>query len=34
MYLYSDLNVPALVGAKLVEYESECLVTEILSFDH
>lgn len=34
MYLYSDLNVPALVDAKLVGYESESLDTEMLFFDH
>lgn len=34
MYLYSDLNAPALVGEKLVDYESECLDSEILFFDH
>lgn len=34
MYLYYDLNVPALVGAKLVDYECECLDTEMLFFDH
>lgn len=30
MYLYFGLNVPALVGAKLVDYESECLDTLII----